>query len=1171
MSTTLYALLVGIDNYQEPVPLLNGCVNDITVIETLLRARTVSGNLRLEMQTLRNGEATRQAVIDGFLKHLSRAKHEDVALFYYSGHGSQERTPPEFWHVEPDRLDETLVCYDSRSSNSHDLADKELAKLIAHVAKNDPHVLIVLDCCHSGSGTRALPSGEGKVRRAPTDTRERKLNTFLITPGEAQQLAGQRTREGAVGWLTVPRGHHILMAACREDEEAKEVSGNAQPRGAFSYYLSEMLQSASGGSLTYRDLFKRVNALVRAKVARQSPVIEATDIRDLDRPFLGGAIQARAPYFTVSFDKGAGWVIDGGAVHGIPAPVGNETTTLALFDPGSPIEKAAGSGRAIGDARVIESLPTRSKVALSLKVGNPDPTTTYGAIVTGLPLPPLSLQVTGEDAAVALFRKALATSGPGNSPSWLVRERHESSDFQLLAEQQSYRIRRTADDRPLVVDIQGANEASARQAVENLEHIARWTRIAEMGNPCSRLAPDAVKFDLFSISLSGEETLVKTTAHGDLRFSYDLVDGKPQPPQFKMRLQNQSNQRLYCMLLDLPETFAVSSSLLEGNGVWLDPGAEAWAKIDGNPIIPASIPAPFVEQGLTEIKDILKLIVSTDECDATLLDQDDLGVRFDSARRAFRALPSNTLDRLMYRVNFRHFGGEQPSSLTEWTASELSVTIVCPRAGIAVPAEGTSASLAPNVVLSGHSGLKAVVRLSSAVTASRDADLPPLPPLPPWLVDDPSVVRPFQFSTGRGGEAGLSALELDDVTHESAATVTPDAPLIVRVQAPLAENEYVVPLAFDGEFFLPLGWGQSSADGVDINLVRLPRPLPNARSLTGSIRIFFKKVISEHLGLGYEYPVLAAAEPSADGRMQRITARDAVRSRVQQAQRILLYIHGIIGDTSGMAASAFPGPSVTIPPAKDFYDLILTFDYENLNTPIEHTARDLKRRLQDVGLQPGHGKQLHIAAHSMGGLVSRWFIEHEGGDQVVQHLIMLGTPNGGSPWPVVADWITMLVGLGLNGFSKMSWAPSLLGQLTGVLAKIGTAAAKHAEVVQVALQEMNPKSEFLQELSASQDPRVRYSIVAGNTSLLDAMLDDSDKGRSRLARLLARLSPQRVLDHSAALAFFGSPNDIAVSVAAIGQVPTTHTPQPLVVETACDHLSYFNSENGLKALAKVLG
>jgi len=63
----------------------------------------------------------------------------------------------------------------------------------------------------------------------------------------------------------------------------------------------------------------------------------------------------------------------------------------------------------------------------------------------------------------------------------------------------------------------------------------------------------------------------------------------------------------------------------------------------------------------------------------------------------------------------------------------------------------------------------------------------------------------------------------------------------------------------------------------------------------------------------------------------------------------------------------------------DIYDIVLTFD-ENIQTTIKENACLLGQRLQAVGLGTNHGKQLHIVAHSMGGLVARWFIEREGGN-----------------------------------------------------------------------------------------------------------------------------------------------------------------------------------------------
>ena len=114
MTRNIYALLVGIDDYPKPVTSLKGCINDVIAIEEYLESRVETEEFKLNLKTLRDEEATRQAIIDGFREHLCQANSNDVALFYYSGHGSRENAPPEFWNFQPDKLNETLVCYDSR-------------------------------------------------------------------------------------------------------------------------------------------------------------------------------------------------------------------------------------------------------------------------------------------------------------------------------------------------------------------------------------------------------------------------------------------------------------------------------------------------------------------------------------------------------------------------------------------------------------------------------------------------------------------------------------------------------------------------------------------------------------------------------------------------------------------------------------------------------------------------------------------------------------------------------------------------------------------------------------------------------------------------------------------------------------------------------------------------
>ncbi len=209
-------------------------------------------------------------------------------------------------------------------------------------------------------------------------------------------------------------------------------------------------------------------------------------------------------------------------------------------------------------------------------------------------------------------------------------------------------------------------------------------------------------------------------------------------------------------------------------------------------------------------------------------------------------------------------------------------------------------------------------------------------------------------------------------------------------------------------------------------------------------------------------------------------------------------------------------------------------------------------------LTPNHGTTLHFAAHSMGGLVSRWFIEREGGNQVVERLVMLGTPNGGSPWSTLQDWATTALTIGLNaGWLGGGWPVAWLGALAAAI-----------ERIDVTLDQLAPGSEFLRELSNSPDPGIPYWLVAGNTSLIAGPSAATDAGWWE--RLWSRLSFQRALHAVTAQAFLSHPNDMAVSVDSMQQVPSHRASVLQVRETACDHLSYFTDETGRGILLEIL-
>jgi hypothetical protein len=169
---------------------------------------------------------------------------------------------------------------------------------------------------------------------------------------------------------------------------------------------------------------------------------------------------------------------------------------------------------------------------------------------------------------------------------------------------------------------------------------------------------------------------------------------------------------------------------------------------------------------------------------------------------------------------------------------------------------------------------------------------------------------------------------------------------------------------------------------------------------------------------------------------------------------------------------------------------------------------------------------------------------------MVSHLIMLGTPNAGSPWPQVQAGVTAALAFALNGLSVVA-APLKL--LEGLL--------KRAETIDVSLDQMEPGSDFLTEMAKAKDPGIPYTLVVGNTSLVP-----EDKAAGLKKRILHKLG--KVVE----IPFFNQPNDIAVLVESITALPAARSPLPKQLPTACNHLEYFVHPAGLASLsAAVVG
>ncbi|MGD1849243.1 MAG: caspase family protein [Cyanophyceae cyanobacterium] len=1153
MTRKIYPLLVALDLYDPSsrVPSLRGCVTDIESIELYLRSQVADGDWELvEPRVLKNEQATREGVITGFQEFLCQATENDVALFYYAGHGAQERAPKVFLPLEPDGMNETLVCYDSRTTTGRDLADKELRYLINQVAKRNPHILVLMDCCHSGGGTREVAEG---TRQGPADDRVRPLESYLF----AQDQAFLQGLDGAGASLS--EGRHVVLSACRDYQLAKECRGaDGKAHGAFSYYLLETLQRAHG-KMTYRELIRNLNALVSSKQRDQSPLIYATHGEDLSLSFLGGAASSEvSDAFALTYsDRDSTWFIDGGAVHGVPKPAGEQTTMLAVMSVDVPAEEARSLSHAMARVKVSRVMGNRSQVAVTEGENQLDKGASYRAIVTSTPLRPLMVFFKGEEAGVELIRSTFATAGPEGQPSLQLKEADQAfgADITLLCRDGQFWFVNPVDDLPLVGPVPSVAQDSsytqraAEQAIARLEHMARWQTVLDLASPArSQIQPDDLSLTILKYSLDGALQEPLETGSGEVLLSYELDGGEWVSPDILLRLTNNSGGTLYCDVLTLSSDYSIDRSFFqqhrEGDrSIRLEPGQTVEEDIT------LGIDDAMLAAGITVTRDVFKVIISTTDFDASLMVQEGL----DAPPPSTRDVPgeAGTLELLMGGVGTRKV---MPSKrrADDWITLQVAAEVVRPQESLAIGDGRTVELLEDQVTVQPHGRLRAEASLTSAAVVSRDVDAGAT--MPAILRTDQSVTGAFQFSNTRGSDPGLSVLEISSCPNPE--TVTAEDPLKLTVNAQLADNEKVLALGKEGDFFVPVGYGKCSEDGecTEISIDKLPEPQINSRSLTGSMKIFFQKLVSDRLVGSFDaYPQLAAVTPGTDPDSKPVYHIDVphVKAQVAAADTIVMYIHGIVGDTASMVTSIWDVGLV----GDGGYDLVLAFDYENLNTPIEDNGKKLRERLEAVGLGAGHGKNFHIIAHSMGGLVSRWFIEQEGGKDMVQHLSMFGTPNGGSPWSAVQDWAFTSLTFGLNSLSTMFWPAGTVAKLLDTF-----------DNSVISLDQMNVQSDFIAAIGKNPDPGVPYTIIAGDRSLSPQAKDANGELSPKLMGTLTKFLG-KTIDTVVDTVFVKQPNDIAVPLESIKRVDSSRSPQPKVLpDPACDHLTYFASVPGLGCL-----
>lgn len=605
----LYALLVGIDNYRSPVGALGGCANDVKQVQAYLEDQ--SGSFEINVRTLLNEEAEKQAIVDGFEKHLSQASEGDVALFYYSGHGTQEEADPELWRFETDAKLETLVCYDGIVQQNGEeefnlLADKELRFLIHQVSLKNPHIVTIFDCCHSGGNTRnhyvSEEKEEVKERRHIPQARlshacpSRPWEKFIF----ADRIDPEKLKTLPLG-EAIPEGHHIQLAACSSDQSAFEASGN----GIFTGNLIEVLKR-SDGAVTYYDLRSRIRHFIKNQY-NQTPQIYAQgrNTDPLFTGFLNRKITGKPLYGNVVWNPQRGLVMDMGSMHGISLQA--ETVKVQSQDGQQEFTARIDAVGADDTVLLIED----QKILDEL-----DQNGIYRGYVENYLSSPIKVYVDGED-------EHLAETIPAAGLNVNLSEGEHDADYAVYIQDNKYVITPPHDPaRPLVKPAAPVGKQAADTIAMYLRHISQYEFVKNLHNPNSFLfSGHPIEMEVFKVDRQGR-TEPLDLGNDEIFLPFERMPTGDWSGKFRIKLTNRHSSRLYISLLFLTLEFQVYPNMLEELTIGLDPGESVWA-YEGDDI-ELDLPQQIVKYNWPESVTYFKLIANTQDFDVTLLEQGPL-------------------------------------------------------------------------------------------------------------------------------------------------------------------------------------------------------------------------------------------------------------------------------------------------------------------------------------------------------------------------------------------------------------------------------------------------------------------------------------------------------------------------------------------------------------------
>lgn len=229
-----------------------------------------------DVHNLLEEEATIGHVLQSAERLAADAGPGDLVFITYSGHGSQIPVYQPGNAGEDDDLDETWCLYDTQ------LIDTELYHALAKF-KKDVRVMVLLDCCHSGTAIHEwiheswhfleqyLADRDHRFRHVPENLRgdlfDRNKDEYVA---RQEKLPEQQASDIQASVL--------MISACQDNQRAIEDLFNGRFTSALLYEV--------GNKHTYRTIHKRMHKHLHAF---QSPNLYAMGRKTrefLKQPFL---------------------------------------------------------------------------------------------------------------------------------------------------------------------------------------------------------------------------------------------------------------------------------------------------------------------------------------------------------------------------------------------------------------------------------------------------------------------------------------------------------------------------------------------------------------------------------------------------------------------------------------------------------------------------------------------------------------------------------------------------------------------------------------------------------------------------------------------------------------------------------------------------------------------